>query len=192
MPALAIGEPKGKPDLQVRQWDASGAENSPSARAAFQPDAVGTLTLERPARDVSLLVERHGKLIASIELVSPRNKDRPEAREVYGRRYLSYLRAGVNLLLVDVHPRPVIFSFAEVLRQKTSIERQPCPPPCAISYRVGQPLVDEERPSLELWERQLTIGQPLPSIALPLESELAILVELEPSYAQATADAYLE
>src|SRR5205085_4436368 len=58
---------------------------------------------------------RSGQLIAAIELVSPRNKDRADAKETYANRYLGYLRLGVHLMLVDVLPRPKGFSFSDVI-----------------------------------------------------------------------------
>ena len=56
-------------------------------------------------------------LIAAIELISPRNKDRPSSRETYLTRYLGYLLESVHLLLVDVHRRPIGFSFADRIRR---------------------------------------------------------------------------
>src|SRR5207244_7147954 len=52
-------------------------------------------------QDTALFVESEGRLVAAVELVSPRNKDRPLARTTYLTRYLGYLLRGVNLLLVD-------------------------------------------------------------------------------------------
>ncbi len=79
--------------------------------APVKPDVeVVVATLEE---DATVLVEREGRLVAAVELISPRNKDRPAAREQYAGRYLNYLRGGVHLLLVDVHRRPLDFSFAQ-------------------------------------------------------------------------------
>src|SRR5213079_2425060 len=55
-------------------------------------------------------------LTAAIELVSPRNKDRPEARRAFTVKCLSYLHAGSNIVVVDVvTPRRANF-HAEILR----------------------------------------------------------------------------
>ena len=53
-------------------------------------------------------VERAGRLGAAVELVSPRNKDRPAGRDQYAGRCLNYPLGGVHLLLVDVHRRPAV------------------------------------------------------------------------------------
>src|SRR5262245_32195539 len=41
-------------------------------------------------------------LVAAVELVSPRNKDRPEARRAFAAKCASYLNAGIGLVVVDV------------------------------------------------------------------------------------------
>ena len=44
---------------------------------------------------------------------------------------------------------------------------------------------------LAIWRRSLGVDQPLPAIPLPLTEEISILIELEPTYQAAAADAYL-
>ena len=86
-----------------------------------------------------MFVESRGRLVAAPELVSPRNKDRPVARAGYLACYVSYLLEGVHLLLVDVHRRPLGFSFADRIAEELQIRQPSCPPPLAVSYRVGEP-----------------------------------------------------
>ena len=139
----------------------------------------------------SLFVERDGRLVAAVELISPRNKDRPVARATYSARYAGYLIEGVHLMLVDVHGRPAGFSFADHIAEELQIPNQPpLPPPVAASYRVGEPAATGGR-LLAIWRRPLTPGAPLPVLPLPLEVETAVPVDLEATYARAAADAYL-
>ena len=42
------------------------------------------------------------RLVAAIELVSPRNKDRPDARRVFAIKCASYLTQGISLIVVNV------------------------------------------------------------------------------------------
>jgi hypothetical protein len=103
-PAVTVGAPAGKPDVAVRHWENGDRTEASSASTPAEPDwEVATLTLDP---DMALQVTFHGQLAAVIELISPRNKDRPSARATYTARYLGYLQWGVNLMLVDVHPRP--------------------------------------------------------------------------------------
>ena len=200
-PALAVGAPtdRGRSDVAVRstvagptpmpplgQSDAS----SPEARPAnMEPDLeVAVATLDP---DPAVLVESQGRLVAAIELVSPRNKDRPVSRATYLSRYLGYLIEGANLLLVDVHPRPTGFSFADRIGEELRLENQPSlPPPLAASYRVGEPAASGGR-LLAVWRRPLSPGAALPPLPLPLTTAQAVSVDLEQTYLRAAADAYL-
>jgi hypothetical protein len=191
-PTLTIGAPPAHADVQVRQWTPepptppSSAE--PVAGNDLQPDeevAVSVLTAE-PA----VYVACAGHLVAAIELVSPRNKDRHAAQDVYVARYLGYLHEGVHLLLVDVHRYPLRFSFADRLAQELQRPHPACPAPMAISYRVGEPAPEGGR-LLAIWRRPLAVDSPLPTMPLPLTVEQSVPIDLEATYARAAADAYL-
>ena len=138
-----------------------------------------------------ILIERGGHIVSAVEMVSPRNKDRPVSREHYQIRCLQHLLDGINLLLIDVPSRPSGFSFADRLDEALEVERSVAMPPLAVSYRVGEPTPDEGR-SLALWRRVLTVGAALPTIALPLSIDLEIEVDLEATYRDASARAYLD
>jgi hypothetical protein len=100
------------------------------------------------------------------------------------------LLEGVHLLLVDVHRRPSGFSFADRIAEELQIRQSSCPPPMAVSYRVGEPAATGGR-ILAIWRRPLTAGAPLPSVTLPLTVEEAVSVDLEQTYQRAVEDAYL-
>ncbi len=196
-PTFAIGAPaEQRPDVGVRDWP--GPDDSRSASAgeadagagdpAEEPDeevAVGTIT-----GDTALLVEQQGRLIAAIELVSPRNKDRPSACTAYTSAYAGYLLRGVHLLLVDVHRRPVSFSFADRIAEELELEQPVCPAPFAVTYRVGEVAPGGGR-FLALWRRQLVVGSPLPAMWLPLSVRESVPVDLEGTYQRASEAAYL-
>jgi hypothetical protein len=156
----AAGAPEGRPDVAVHRLadspsiknNRSGGHVTPAMGDAIEPEIeVAVFTLDP---STSLFVEKQGRLIAAIELISPRNKDRSSARETYQARYLSYLHEAVNLLLVDVHRRPIGFSFADRIAAELSIDQEPLPPPFAVSYRVGEPAATGGR-YLAIWERSL-------------------------------------
>jgi hypothetical protein len=140
--------------------------------------------------DTALPVEQQGRLIVAIELVSPRNKERPSAFTAYTSAYAGYLLRGVHLLLVDVHRRPVSFSFADRIAQELELERPPCSAPFAVAYRVGEPAPGGGR-LLALWRRHLTVGSPLPAMWLPLSVKESVPVDLEATYGRASEAAYL-
>ena len=195
-PTVAIGAPAECPDVSVRHWPEEQAQPSPPPTA--QPGASDAPT-EQPDEEIALaaldpttalFVESHRRLVAAVELVSPRNKDRQVARTTYLGRYVGYLLEGVHLLLVDVHRRPLNFSFADGIVQELHLSQPPCPAPLAISYRVGEPAATGGR-ILGIWRRPLTPGNPLPVMPLPLTVEVSVSVDLEQTYTRAAADAYL-
>lgn len=193
-PALAIGLPMQHPDVHVRSWLPTSAEAPASGVSQGEGDAAG-----EPDEEVAVLaldpqlavqVTQDERLVAAIELISPRNKDRPEAREAYRNRYLGYLLNGVHLLLVDVHRRPLAFSFADALAASLGVTKPTLPAPFAISYRVGDPAASGGR-LLGTWPRSLSVGAALPDIPLALTPDRKVIVGLEPTYMAAAADAYL-
>jgi hypothetical protein len=118
VPGLAVERAIGRPDPGVRQWrpeaSAQATSAGPDSATEVAPDYRGVAVFTRDPQ-LAVHIARHGQLIAAIELVSPRNKDRPSSGEQYTRRYLGYLWEGVHLLLVDVHRRPLGFSFTDAV-----------------------------------------------------------------------------
>jgi hypothetical protein len=196
-PTFAIGAPgHRRPDVGVTNWPLpESIQATPSIPSAVpgdlleEPDeeiAVGNL-----AGDPALLVEREGRLVAAVELVSPRNKDRGSACAAYTSAYSGFLLRGVHLLLVDVHRRPLSFSFADRIAEELQLVEQPaCPTPFAVAYRVGEPAPSGGR-FLALWRRPLVVGSPLPPMGLPLALPEFVQVDLEETYRRATEAAYM-
>lgn len=186
VPGLSVGPTNGRPDVSVRNWQVPPA---PAAAATTEaPDFEGPATLTVDA-DVAVHVDWHGQLIAAIEIVSPRNKDRPDSRERYARRYFGYLRQGVHLMLIDLLPRPTGFSFADAVAANVGLELPPTPAPFAVSFRVGEPVPDGTL--VAYWRRPLAVGHPLPALALPLTVAEAVPVDLDHTYREAARRAYL-
>ena len=185
-PLVAIGGEVRHPDVAVANGTSESA--APTATTARAPDAeVAVATLEV---DTTLQIERNGRLVSVVELISPRNKDRPSSRDQYAGRYLGYLRGGVHLLIVDVHRRPLGFSFPQLIAA-TLGERLPAPPaPSAVVYGVGGAAATGGR-MLSVWAEPLTVGEPLPTMTLPLTPDHDVPVDLAGSYNQAAADSYL-
>ena len=187
---LAVGAGDEKPDVAVRSWDRPDDSPDGNRGDPYEPEPdeeVATTTLDP---EQSLLVTTRGRLVAAVELVSPRNKDRPAARAGYLAGYLGYLLEGANLVLVDVQPRPAGFSFADGLAGELKLKQAPLPTPHAVAYRVGEPAPEGGR-FLAVWRRPLAVGRPLPNLPLPLTVHAAVEIDLEATYARAAADAYL-
>lgn len=192
VPSLTVDSGHGKPDVSVRQWDAQ-VEPASIGTAVMEPDLEASVAVRLdPQRAVH--IDRHGQLIAALEIVSPRNKDRREAKETYTNRYLGYLQLGVHLLLVDVLPRPRGFSFSDAITSGLGLELPPLESPFAATYRVGEvvPVGAGMGSLVGLWRRSLQVGQPLPVLPLPLNVHDAIPIDLEETYHRAAQMAYLD
>jgi Protein of unknown function (DUF4058) len=143
-PLLAIGGPPPRPDVGVRQWTLDADPAQPQRTGALsepgssiEPDEEIAVATIDPT--TALFVERQGRLVAAVEVISPRNKDRPVSWNAYLARYGSYLMDGVHAMLIDVHKRPLSFSFADAVAQELKLSQPPLPAPCAVCYRVGEP-----------------------------------------------------
>jgi hypothetical protein len=187
-PEVAIGTPRVNADMSVVAYAECEAP-ALSDSGELEPDTEVEVTTIQTVP--SLFIERHGWLVAVVELVSPRNKDRDAAREKYALRYAAYLLDGVHLMLIDVHARPSSFSFVRAVEETVEMPNiSSLAPPLAVSYRVGEPAAAGGS-YLAVWHRQLAVGKLLPKLPLPLTPLQSITVELEATYMEAAADVYL-
>lgn len=189
-PTVAIDAVEGTPDIGVHRAPptANGTHANGTPNSATDPDIEIAVATIDPA--TALFIESEGRLISALELISPRNKDRLTARANYTARYVGYLLNGVHLLLVDVHRRPIGFSFSTAIANELQARLPSGQAPFAASYRVGEKAATGGR-YVAVWHRSLEPGQPLPSLPLPLDVERQISVDLEETYTRAAADAYL-
>jgi hypothetical protein len=191
VPALTIDIPNGRPDVGVRRWEPSSTDGAMSvvSSGSPEPDTEAVAVFELDSQ-TAIHIDLHGRLVAAIEIVSPRNKDRPDARERYLGRYLGYVRQGIHLLLLDVLPRPADFSFADTIAASLAFPQEPCPAPFAVSYRVGEPVPDGT--VLGIWRRPVHVGEMLPTIPLALTVRESIGIDLEHTYREAARRVYLD
>ena len=90
-PLLAVGAPADRPDVSVRSWSPAEAMSQPGTPFGKQAPTAPSRTKRSPwprlDPETAVYVERQGRLIAAVELISPRNKDLPIARSAYLARY---------------------------------------------------------------------------------------------------------
>jgi hypothetical protein len=126
----------------------------------------------------------HGgrKVVAAVELVSPRNKDRPDARDGFVAKCLDYIGSGVALVVVDVVTtrRANLHNLlARALRAPAGVEMADDDHLYATAYR---PTGRGGKPQIEVWMNSLGIGEPLPTMPLRLVGDVFVPVELESTY----------
>lgn len=192
-PTFAIGVPApddGRTDVGVREWPAGSPPTATAPLTDPGPDPDEEIAVATLAADTALLVERAGRLVAAVELVSPRNKDRLSAQAAYAADYAGYLLRGVHLLLVDVHRRPAEFSFADQIAAALGTRKPDLPAPFAVAYRVGGPAPAGGK-FLASWRRPLAVGEPLPAMRLWLSADESVPIDLDGTYRRAAEAAYL-
>lgn len=135
--------------------------------------------------------ERGRQLVATIELVSPANKDRPEKRNAFVGKCAALLRKGVAVSIVDVVTPRRFNLYAELLQflgQSDPSLGEPQPHLYAVSCRWRP---HDQRMLLQTWSPTLALEQPLPTLPLWLTGQRAVPLDLEQSYEQACHDLWI-
>ncbi len=122
------------------------------------------------------------RLVASVEFVSPANKDRPERRRQFVAKCAGLLQQGVCVSIVDVVTAHHFNLYADLLDFLGHVDPSmgaPAHPIYAVTlrYREAAP-----RWRLDTWAHVLQVGRPLPSLPLTLNDRDGTLLELEATY----------
>ena len=136
---------------------------------------------------------RHRRLVAAVEIVSPANKDRPAHRRSFVAKCADLLRRGVSVAVVDLVTARHANLYTDLLELigQADPSLSPDPPPlyaAACRWRReaagdgASPPRDGPRGRLEAWAHPLTVGRPLPTLPLWLADDLAVPLELEATY----------
>jgi hypothetical protein len=123
-------------------------------------------------------------LVAAIELVSPRNKDRAPSRRAFAMKCATYLQHGIGLVVVDIVTSRRANLHNEMiglldLAEKYLIDSDSL---YAVSYRPTQ---REDAAEIQVWPRRLGVGDQLPVLPLPLDKGQCLRLDLEISYGAA-------
>jgi hypothetical protein len=149
------------------------------------PQAQLTSPVDFADRDIFEVQVRDGTrhLVAAVELISPANKDRPRHRRDFAIKCASYLQQRVALVIVDVVTQrqdSLHQELMQLLELPSALVEAIAPPLYAAAYRVASR--EDDRHQLELWPQALTVGAALPTLPLWIGEDLAVPLELEPTY----------
>jgi hypothetical protein len=179
----------------LREHEATAPASEVAVEPALQtwaPPAPGlTVAVELPAADgVEVQVfadDGDPRLMAAVELLSPRNKDRHQARQAFAIKCVGYLQQGSSIVVVDtVTTRRADLNAAILSLLGVDTCGATSPSLSAVSYRaVGR---EEETQQLLLWPAPLALGQPLPTLPLWIASDFCVPLDLEASYRATCAD----
>jgi hypothetical protein len=124
-------------------------------------------------------------LVAVIELVSPGNKDRLAERRAFATKCASYLAQGVSLIVVDVVTSRHANLHNDVMRLMEAAPDLDFPAETALYAVAYRPVRRAEREEIDLWQRRLTVGAPLPTLPLRLTGDVFVEVDFEAAYQEA-------
>lgn len=121
-------------------------------------------------------------LVAAIELVSPRNKDRAEARRAFAIKCASYLHQGISLIVVDIVTTRRANMHAQIMALFKQKKTSHFPAKTSLYAVAYQPLRRKGREEIDLWPAALAVGAALTTLPLALTPELYMPVDLEATY----------
>lgn len=124
------------------------------------------------------------ELVAAIEIVSPSNKNRPRHRRLFAGKCAAMLANDVSVVIIDFVTERRANLYAEMLGLIEVEDENLSDPPEAISAVSCLQARENGRRRLLTWYYPLGIGQPLPTLPLWLNDQLAVPLELEPLYEQ--------
>lgn len=160
---------------------AGPSDGGPQWQAEAPTLLLETDELSPPEYEVLVYDRTAGRrLVAAVELVSPRNKDRPEAREAFVSKCHALLQQEVCVVIVD----PVTSRSGNLyagLAERIGARRPATAD--AATYAVGC-RVDRSRGRyrVEAWEHVLSVGSPLPTLPLWISESRYVALELERTY----------
>lgn len=166
-------------EIDVAAFEEAGAAGTPTGWA---PPPLASFPFEMSGVVVEVGVfSRSGgpQLAGAVELVSPANKDRPLHRDAFVSKCVTYLQAGVGLVLVDVVTERPGDLHRELLVRLGAGDPGPGP---ALSGSAFRPVERDEARVLDVWHEPIALGQPLPTLPLWLRGGICLPVELEATY----------
>ncbi len=126
--------------------------------------------------------QRHRRLVAAVEIISPANKDRPEHRRAFVAKCAALLQQRVSAALVDLVTTRRFNLYVDLLEQLGQTDPSLAPEPPVVYAAARRWALEEDAWHLRAWTHSLKIGQPLPLLPLWLADELALPLELEATY----------
>ena len=124
-------------------------------------------------------------LVAAIELVSPGNKDRDEARRAFAAKCAAYLQRGIGLIVVDVVTSRNANLHDELMTLLGHTEGCVFPTPTPLYATAFRPAHRAGRNEIDLWREALAVGQSLPTLPLAVRGLGYLPIDLEVTYTEA-------
>jgi hypothetical protein len=169
-------------EIDVAGFEEPGRTGTEATASWTPPPPVATVPFAVTTDQVEVLIfqqEGGPRLAGAIELVSPRNKDRPLARDAFVSKCLTYLNQSVGLVMVDVVTERQANLHAELMARVGSGGATAEPQLYASAYRRVE---RDGQPGLDVWVEELAVGRELPTLPLWLVGSLCLRVAFEETY----------
>jgi hypothetical protein len=127
-------------------------------------------------------VEREKRLVAAVEFVSPRNKDRAEHRQAFVAKCSALLQQNVGVAVMDVVTDRKANLYAELLVELGVTDSTLGAEPPSVYAASCRTRTREHRNRFDAWAYPVALGQPLPALSLWYAPDRAVALDLEGSY----------
>jgi hypothetical protein len=127
-------------------------------------------------------LENGPRLVAVVELVSPRNKDRAIARRAFGTKCAAYLQRGIGLVVADIVTSRDFNLHNELIDVLEQADAARLPDDSHLYVVAYRPAHREKSDVLDIWTHGLATGGILPTVPLALKGAGAIPLDLEGTY----------
>lgn len=165
--------------------------NGPGGGLALQTWAPPAATQVLPAvfpDDLQVQVRdsrEDARLVAVIELVSPRNKDREDGRRSFAAKCLAYLQRGLGLMILDIVTNRRANLHNEMIGM-LKLEPSFLMPAAVSLYAVSYgPIRRADANQIDVWSAGLALNEPLPLLPLVLLGYRALPLDLDAAYRDA-------
>jgi hypothetical protein len=130
-------------------------------------------------------IQRGRRLVASLEIVSPSNKDRPENRSSFVVKCAGLIQKGITVSIVDLVTTRYFNLYSDLLTQLGHADLTLGDTAADLYATTCRWVATENRTRLQSWSWPLTLGQTFPTLPLWLSENLVVPLDLESSYEQA-------
>jgi hypothetical protein len=128
--------------------------------------------------------KRHCRLVAAVEIVSPRNKDRPESRRAFVSKCAGLLQEQVSVVIIDVVTTRTPNLYLDLLDHIGHSDPSANGSSLPLYVASCRVMFADQEWRFETWAESLPMGEKLPTLPLWLTETVAVPLELEESYEQ--------
>lgn len=195
-PQVTVGP---RVEVDVTTWDEGGVasphENGTVAVWAPPKPALQTdlAFADLEVFEVQVLSDEEGlRVVATVELVSPANKDRASHRRQFAVKCGSYLQQDVSVIVVDVVTTRSGNLHRELLDLLDVTAQTPISGLSHLYAAAHRTVRKGEARQLEVWCEPLAIGSALPTLPLWLLPDFSVPLNLEQAYLAACQSLRIE